>query len=72
MTRQIEFKHTFPLDFWCILLWYLNIENLQVHCKATYVGNGEYSIIHLLSPTCTSLDILKNRGKKYSYLKIYI
>jgi len=28
------------------------------------VENGEYSIIHLLSPTCTSLDNQKCKRKK--------
>jgi hypothetical protein len=28
--------------------------------KLHHVENGEYSIIHLLSPTCTSLDNLKS------------
>ncbi len=27
------------------------------------VENGEYSIIHLLSPTCTNLDIQKSTKK---------
>ncbi len=31
--------------------------------KLYHVDNGEYSIIHLLSPTCTHLDDLKGRGK---------
>jgi hypothetical protein len=35
--------------------------------KQICVENGKYSIIHLLSPTCASLDNLKSR-KKYNYL----
>ncbi len=35
--------------------------------KLQHVENGEYSIIHLLSPTCTSLDNLKKVRKKYNY-----
>jgi hypothetical protein len=31
-----------------------------------YIENGGYSIIHLLSPTCTSLDNFKSKGKKYN------
>jgi len=31
--------------------------------KLHYVENGEYLIIHLLSPTYTSLDNLTSRGK---------
>jgi hypothetical protein len=31
--------------------------------KLHHVENKEYSIIHLLSPPCTSLDNLKNKEK---------
>ncbi len=31
--------------------------------KLQHVENGEYSIIHLLPPTCTSLNKLKRKGK---------
>jgi hypothetical protein len=31
--------------------------------KLHHVENGEYLIIHLLSPTCTSFDNLKSREK---------
>jgi len=63
MTNQIEFKHIFPLEVWCILLQYLNIETYKHILKVHHVENGEYSIIHLLSFTCTSLDNLKSKIK---------
>jgi hypothetical protein len=31
--------------------------------KLHHVENEEYSIVHLLSPTCTSLDSLKSKEK---------
>jgi hypothetical protein len=37
--------------------------------KLHSVENGEYSIIHLLSPTCTSLDNVKNK-QKYIWMHI--
>jgi len=41
--------------------------------KLHHAENREYSIIHLLSPICTSLDNLKSKEKKYNYyFKIYL
>ncbi len=41
--------------------------------KLQHVEDGEYSIIHLLSPTCTSLNNRKSMGKEYNYfLNIYL
>jgi len=60
---KIEFKHTFPLKVWFILLQNLNVENLQIHLKVTSCWKWKISIVDLLSPTYTSLDNLKNRVK---------
>jgi hypothetical protein len=35
MTGQIELKHIFPLEVWCIVLKDLDIGNLQIHFKGT-------------------------------------
>jgi hypothetical protein len=40
--------------------------------KLQHVENDEYSIIHLLSPTCTSLDNLKSKKKHSYFFKIYL
>jgi hypothetical protein len=41
---------------------------LKLHC----VENGEYPIIHVLSPTYTSLDSLKNKKiVQLLFLKMY-
>ncbi len=37
--------------------------------KLYHVENGKYSIVHLLSPTCTHLDSLKGRGKNIVIFK---
>jgi len=40
--------------------------------KLHNVEIGEYSIIHLLSPICTSLDNLKGRKKVLLFFKNYL
>jgi len=40
------------------------MKTLKYSLNLHHVENGKYSIIHLLSPTCTSLDNLKNRKNK--------
>jgi hypothetical protein len=37
-----------------------------------HVENGEYSIIHLLSPTCTNLDNLKSKKIILYFFKTYL
>jgi hypothetical protein len=57
MIGQIELKPTFFIRslMYLIIIFKMLITHkyiLELH----HVENGEYSIIHIFSPTCTSLD----------------
>jgi len=44
---KLNFKPTFPLEVWFILLEYLNVRTYKYILKLHCVENGKYPIIHL-------------------------
>jgi hypothetical protein len=50
-------------------VFYLTLRTYKYILKLHHVENGEYLIIHLFSPTCTSLDNQKKIEKKLVILK---